>query len=133
MTTSLTCGVPPLGYAVGKLQPTHIADRTPAQARQWMDEQGLSKAELARRFGVTSSLVDAILRGSKPCKRGISHNIAVYLGLKRGQAVAAPQPNTSTRTGYARQPSRQSAHATPMARTPERQPGGHPNPTGGAA
>ena len=105
MTTSLTCGVPPLGYAVGKLQPTHIADRTPAQARQWMDEQGLSKAELARRFGVTSSLVDAILRGSKPCKRGISHNIAVYLGLKRGQAVAAPQPNTSTRTrtGYARQ------------------------------
>ena len=83
--------------------------RTQAEARQWMDEQGLSKAELARRFGVTSSLVDAILRGSKPCKRGISHNIAVYLGLKRGQAVAAPQPNTSTRTGYARQPSRQSA------------------------
>ena len=79
--------------------------RTQAEARQWMDEQGLSKAELARRFGVTSSLVDAILRGSKPCKRGISHNIAVYLGLKRGQAVAAPQPNTSsrTRTGYARQ------------------------------
>ena len=72
--------------------------RTQAEARQWMDEQGLSKAELARRFGVTSSLVDAILRGSKPCKRGISHNIAVYLGLKRGQAVAAPQPNTSTRT-----------------------------------
>ena len=83
--------------------------RTPTQARQWMDEQGLSKAELARRFGVTASLIDAILRGSKPCKRGISHNIAVYLGLKRGQAVAAPQPNTSTRTGYARQPSRQSA------------------------
>ena len=107
--------------------------RTSTEARQWMDEQGLSKAELARRFGVTSSLVDAILRGSKPCKRGISHNIAVYLGLKRGQAVAAPQPNTSTRTGYARQPSRQSARATPMARTPERQPGGHPNPTGGAA
>ena len=83
--------------------------RTQAQARQWMAEQGLSKAELARRFGVTASLIDAILRGSKPCKRGISHNIAVYLGLKRGQAVAAPQPNTSTRTrtstrtGYARQ------------------------------
>jgi gp16 family phage-associated protein len=66
--------------------------RTQAEARQWMDEQGLSKAELARRFGVTSSLVDAILRGSKPCKRGISHNIAVYLGLKRGQAVAKRQP-----------------------------------------
>lgn len=57
-----------------------------------MDEQGLSKAELARRFGVTSSLVDAILRGAKPCRRGASHNIAVYLGLKRGQAVATRQP-----------------------------------------
>ena len=66
--------------------------RTTAQARQWMDEQGLSKAELARRFGVTSSLVDSILRGTKPCKRGASHNIAVYLGLKRGQAVAKRQP-----------------------------------------
>ena len=66
--------------------------RTTAQARQWMDEQGLSKAELARRFGVTSSLVDSILRGTKPCKRGASHNIAVYLGIKRGQAVATRQP-----------------------------------------
>ena len=68
--------------------------RTNAQAIQWMDEQGLSKAELARRFGVSCSLVDAILRGTKPCKRGASHNIAVYLGLKRGQAVAAKQPYT---------------------------------------
>ncbi len=67
--------------------------RTQAQARQWMDEQGLSQAELARQFGVSSSLVDAILRGTKPCKRGASHNIAVYLGLKRGQAVAKRQPH----------------------------------------
>lgn len=57
-----------------------------------MDEQGLSKAELARRFKVTVSLVDAILRGTKPCKRGISHNIAVFLGLKHGQAVSVRQP-----------------------------------------
>ena len=101
MTTSFTCGVPPLGYAVGKLQPTHIADRTPAQARQWMDEQGLSQAELARQFGVSASLVDAILRGTKPCKRGASHNIAVYLGLKRGQAVAKRQPFPAQRTAAA--------------------------------
>lgn len=73
--------------------------RTPTQARQWMDEQGLSQAEVARRFGVTSSLVDAILRGHKPCKRGASHNIAVYLGLKRGQAVAAKQPYTRAPQG----------------------------------
>lgn len=56
-----------------------------------MDEQGLSQAELARQFSVTASLVDAILRGNKPCKRGASHNIAVFLGLKKGQAVARKQ------------------------------------------
>lgn len=66
--------------------------RTRDEARQWMDEQGLSKAELARRFAVTPSLVDAILRGTKPCKRGSSHNIAVFLGIKRGEAVSTPQP-----------------------------------------
>lgn len=66
--------------------------RTPDQAIQWMDEQGLSKAALARRFDVTPSLVDSILRGQKACKRGASHNIAVFLGLKVGQAVAAKQP-----------------------------------------
>jgi len=32
-----------------------------------MDEQGLSKSALARRFGVSPSLVDAILRGQKRC------------------------------------------------------------------
>lgn len=78
--------------------------RTTAEARQWMDEQGLSMAELARRFGVTSSLVDAILRGNKPCRRGASHNIAVYLGLKRGQAVAKRQ-------AYTRASAEQGAHA----------------------
>ncbi|PAT43803.1 helix-turn-helix domain-containing protein [Vandammella animalimorsus] len=66
--------------------------RTHAQALQWMDEQGLSKSELARRFGVTPSLVHAILRGEKACRRGASHNIAVFLGLKRGQATATKQP-----------------------------------------
>lgn len=80
-----------------KHPPTSL--RTAEQARQWMDEQGLSQAEVARRFGVTTSLVDAILRGNKPCKRGASHNIAVYLGMKRGQAVAAKQPYTRRPAG----------------------------------
>ena len=75
--------------------------RTQAQARQWMDEQGLSQAELARQFGVSASLVDAISRGTKPCKRGASHNIAVYLGLKRGQAVAKRQPFPAQRAAAA--------------------------------
>lgn len=74
------------------MNPTPL--RTREQARQWMDEQGLSMAELGRRFGVSTSLIDAILRGSKPCKRGASHNIAVFLGIKRGLAVASKQAYT---------------------------------------
>lgn len=66
--------------------------KTPAEARAWMDSQGLSQAEIARRFKVSASLVEAILRGNKPCRRGASHNIAVFLGLKAGDAVASKQP-----------------------------------------
>ena len=66
--------------------------QTPETAHQWLVDHGVAVTELARQFGVSASLVDAILRGTKPCKRGASHNIAVYLGLKRGQAVAKRQP-----------------------------------------
>ncbi|HMS05324.1 MAG TPA: DNA-binding protein [Burkholderiaceae bacterium] len=65
--------------------------RNAAQAIQWLDEQGMSQAEVARRFGVAPPLVYAILAGKKPCRRGASHNIAVFLGLKRGVATAKPQ------------------------------------------
>ena len=95
----ITVGAGPLGYVNGLVEaeaPVMARSfRTQAEARQWMNEQGLSMAELARRFGVSTSLVDAILRGAKPCKRGASHNIAVHLGLKHGQAVAARQPYRS--------------------------------------
>ena len=83
------CYVDPLSDAMpgpSEAAPDRLC--TPAEARQWMDEQGLSQAELARRFHVSPSLVDAILRGNKPCRRGVSHNIAVFLGLKAGQAVS---------------------------------------------
>ena len=70
--------------------------RTLQEAQQWLSEQGLANAEVARRFGVTPSLVDAILRGDKPCKRGASHNIAVFLGIKAGQAVATKQVQNTT-------------------------------------
>lgn len=71
--------------------------RTPEQAQAWLDSQGLSKAEVARRFGVTCNLVHAIIRGHKPAKRGASHNIAVFLGLKAGQAVAKKQVTRAQR------------------------------------
>lgn len=65
--------------------------RTTAQARQWLDEQGMSITSVARRFGCSQQLVDAILRGGKRCHRGTSHNVAVYLGLKHGVMTAEKQ------------------------------------------
>ncbi len=71
--------------------------RTPEQVEAWLDSQGLSKAEVARRFGVTCNMVHHIIRGRKPAKRGASHNIAVYLGLKAGVATAPKQTTRAAR------------------------------------
>ncbi len=65
--------------------------RTPEEAARWLDEQGLSKADVGRKFGTSGNLVGAILRGEKKAKRGASHNIAVFLGMKRGVATATKQ------------------------------------------
>ena len=93
--------------------------RTPQEAQQWLDEQGISKAEIARRFNVTPSLVDAILRGIKPCKRGTSHNIAVYLGLKAGQAVATRQAQATHANTDAAEPAGMASQApVPANRRP---------------
>ena len=72
--------------------------RTPEQVNAWLAEQGLSKAEVARRFGVSTSLVYELLGRKRPNRnqrglRGASHNIAVFLGLKVGKAVATKQAN----------------------------------------
>ncbi len=72
--------------------------RTPEQAEAWLAEHGLSKAEVARRFDVSSSLVYELLARHRAGRkqrglRGASHNIAVFLGLKAGRAVATKQAN----------------------------------------
>ena len=72
--------------------------RTAEEANQWLDEQGLSKAEVARRFGVSSSLVYELLARHRTGRkqrglRGASHNVAVFLGLKAGVATAPKQAN----------------------------------------
>lgn len=76
--------------------------RTTEQARQWMDEQGLSSAQVARRFNCSPSLVYELLAGRKRGNRGASHNIAVFLGLKAGQPVATKQANQGRPTQTAR-------------------------------
>lgn len=64
--------------------------RTPAEARAWLDYQGISISQWARENNVHHSLVREILAGRKKCMRGMSHNIAVLLGMKAGVITTRP-------------------------------------------
>jgi len=64
--------------------------RTPDEAKEWLAYQGISAAEFCRMHGLPTSLVYEILNGRKRCLRGMSHNIAVLLGMKRGVVTTRP-------------------------------------------
>lgn len=64
--------------------------RTAAEARAWLDYQGISIAQWAREHHLHDSLVREVLAGRKKCLRGMSHNIAVLLGMKHGQLTTRP-------------------------------------------
>ena len=64
--------------------------RTPAEARAWIEYQGISIAQWARENQKSDSLVREILAGKKKCHRGESHNIAVLLGMKDGILTSRP-------------------------------------------
>ena len=93
MSPSFICGTGPLGFAMGTPQPEPAqtaAERTPEEARAWLDYQGITVAQWARENGMHDSLVREVLAGRKKCLRGMSHNIAVLLGMKRGQLTTRP-------------------------------------------
>jgi len=104
MKTSLICGVGPLGFAIGRPlpEPTPSTSRTPEEARAWLDYQGISIAQWSRENSVHHSLVREILAGRKKCLRGMSHNIAVLLGMKDG--VITNRPGRGTPAGRAANP-----------------------------
>ena len=64
--------------------------RTPAEARSWLEYQGITIAQWAREHEKSDSLVREILAGKKKCLRGESHNIAVLLGMKEGVLTSRP-------------------------------------------
>lgn len=59
----------------------------PSVARALFEASGLSVAEWARRKGFSTGLVYQVLEGRRKCLRGQSHQIAVALGLKQGEAI----------------------------------------------
>lgn len=64
--------------------------RTHKEARAWLDFQGISIAQWARENHFADSLVREVLAGRKKCKRGMSHNIAIALGMKAGVLTTRP-------------------------------------------
>ena len=64
--------------------------RTPAEAKAWLEYQGISIAQWARENNMHQSLVSEVLKGRKRCLRGMSHNIAVLLGMKEGVITTRP-------------------------------------------
>ena len=63
---------------------------TPAKARAWLSHQGISVAQWAREHSFTYSLTLEVLSGRKPCRSGMSHNIALALGMKDGIPTTRP-------------------------------------------
>lgn len=64
--------------------------RTPQEARDWLSYLGITIAQWARDHQFSEPLVREVLAGRKKCLRGQSHNIAVALGMKRGEPTTRP-------------------------------------------
>lgn len=75
--------------------------RTPEEAKAWLDYQGISISQWCRENNLNRSLVYEILAGRKKCNRGMSHNIAVALGIKHGVPTTRPGRVSPKASGHA--------------------------------
>lgn len=69
------------------------------QAKAVLCRQGISIAQWAREHSFSEALVREILAGRKKCGYGVSHNIAIALGMKHG--VPTTRPGRSPQGAYA--------------------------------
>lgn len=58
--------------------------RTPEQAKEHLEQQGISVAEFARTNNLPYGIVYQVLSGKKKGRRGAAHKAAVLLGIKHG-------------------------------------------------
>ena len=59
--------------------------RTRAEAREWLQAQGLTAAAWARSNGFPVRVVQEVLRDRAKCKYGVAHDISEALGSKEGE------------------------------------------------
>ncbi|UUF00239.1 DNA-binding protein [Xanthomonas hortorum pv. pelargonii] len=67
--------------------------RSPEQARQWLEANGITVSAFARQNGVDRSVVHDLLRGRSQGKYGESHKAAIALGLKAPPNECHRNPN----------------------------------------
>lgn len=60
------------------------ATRTPAQAKAWLESQGISVKDFAVEHSLDLHTTYQVLAGTKKGKRGEAHRAAVLLGIKEG-------------------------------------------------
>lgn len=70
-----------------KSAPKSTATLTAQQARQRLEEQGITIADFARRHGLRYHTVQTVLAGKKKGRYGEAHKAAVALGMKAGVIV----------------------------------------------
>lgn len=61
--------------------------KTAAQAREEFARRGISISKWAEANSVHRSVVYEVLSGNRKCYRGMSHKVAVLLGMKHGEIV----------------------------------------------
>jgi gp16 family phage-associated protein len=64
---------------------------TPEQAREALNEKGMSIAEFSRIHGLNRQMVSDLLNGRKKGLRGEAHRAAVLLGIKKGVIADRPK------------------------------------------
>lgn len=64
---------------------TQTTTKSPKQAKAALIRNGMSVAEWSRLNAVPSHLVYRVLNGNSKSLRGVSHKIAVLLGIKDGE------------------------------------------------
>jgi len=75
-----------------------IGLRTPAQARRWLDERGITLTAFAREHGLSRYAVVDVLKGRSKGRYGHAYRAAVALGIKPPPRASLSQrmPNTPT-------------------------------------
>lgn len=62
--------------------------KTAEEVRNELSRKGISVSEWARQNGFKQSAVSGVLLGKRTCRYGVSHAIAVRLGMKQGELRA---------------------------------------------